>query len=238
MHADYHSLLHQLNAEKANNENLTKAKEALTADRNAARSRAEKLEEGLAEAHKETDELRKKVKKLETDIHDDKIQDEHARKLFKENQDKLRAREAEVSDLKQQRTKAQGDIKALKTRNVSLGKQVDEQETTISLLRTEAGVLSKKNDDLIDENAKLGQAILGLEKAQEQTQKKLSATVVRIGELKEEAKDLNTKITGLVAEKNKVVRDLEVKEEECLKAAAALREEKQKNFDHDLTHDH
>ncbi|KAL2691345.1 hypothetical protein Neosp_001729 [[Neocosmospora] mangrovei] len=238
LHADYHTLLHQLNAEKANNENLTKAITTLTADRNAARSRAEKLEEGLVAANEETDKLRKKVKKLETDIHDDKIKDELARKLFKENQDKLRAREAEVSDLKQQRSKLQGDIEALKTRNVDLGKQVDDHKITIDLLTTKADVLGKKNDELIDKNAKLGQTISGLEKTQKQTQDKLSATIGQIKVLNEEARGLNTKITGLVAEKNKVVRDLEIKEQECLKAASDLREEKAKNFDHDLTHDH
>ncbi|KAJ4149127.1 hypothetical protein NW754_000566 [Fusarium falciforme] len=229
--ADYHTLLQQLEAAKAIIKNLTKAKEDLTLDRDGARAKAEKLEEDLAKARKEADELHKKIQKLEIDIHNDKIQDEQARIIFEETQEKLRASQVEVSDLRQKLSKEQGDNKALDARIANLLEKVVEQQTIISRLETELDVQTKKNAELTKENGLLKSANSELEDSKNKTQGLLDRANNRIAALEQTIKEQQGDIDNLIKEKDDAQSKVSAAQKARAKAEADLEALKKRAYD-------
>ncbi|KAI8679313.1 hypothetical protein NCS57_00209000 [Fusarium keratoplasticum] len=229
--ADYHTLLRQLDAAKANIKNLTKAKEDLTLDRDGARAKAKNLEEDLAKARKEADELRKTIEKLRRDIYEGQIQDEEARKILKDTQDKLTASQAEVSDLKQKLSKAQGEIEDLNARIGKLLDKVIEQQTDISRLETELDVQTKKNAELTKEYGQLKSANSELEASKNKTQGLLDRANKRIEELEQTVKDQQGDIDNLIKEKDDAQSKVSAAQKARAKAESDLAALKKKAYD-------
>ncbi|KAI8723092.1 hypothetical protein NCS52_00164200 [Fusarium sp. LHS14.1] len=200
--ADNHTLLHQLEAAQANIKNLETAKYDLTVDRNSAKAKAEQLEKALAQVREDADKFRKTIEELRRAIAIDKFQDEEARKVLEDTQAKLTAAEAEITCLKRDLSDAQCLVKDLYAHNEDLLKKKDEQENTISRLRTALNVHNKEYKKLTEERDQLKTANGELEASIKKLQDKLDAANTLNEEQSTTIKNQTTRITSLITEKS------------------------------------
>ncbi|KAM5349737.1 hypothetical protein ACJ41O_006242 [Fusarium nematophilum] len=237
--ADYHVLVQKLKAHQADVANLTKTKEELTLDRDAARAKAKELEDKLAKAleeakNKETNYVNK-IHELEDKLAKGAAHDLEDHKILEDTRKQLADAQSRANDLEAQLAQSKADVEDFKSRVNGLQDKIIEQQTIISRLETALDVQKKNNDALKKENGDLSKANIELQGSLDKTQGELGRANARIQDLEDTIEELRKRNTKLIDEKQELSTKANTAEALFENLDAQLRAIKKKAYEKGIT---
>ncbi|KAF9769897.1 hypothetical protein IL306_012614 [Fusarium sp. DS 682] len=235
--ADYHKALELITALKAEIANLSKTRDDLTLDRDAARAKVDKLEEALKKALQSATEHQNEVARLRDAIAKDALKDAEAAKLLEKTQQELKTEQDKVAELTKEKTTLETECAKFKATIVNLQTQIITLETTIANLKAEITVKVTENKALTDKNIQLESDKKSLEGAVKDLRRELEAALARIADLEEDSTKQEKRINELIAEKSKALSEASVSDQRAATAEATVAKYKKWAFKNKVTID-